>query len=373
MEETRTRGVGAYGQSLWYDNISREVLRGGKLSAMIRDDGVAGVTSNPTIFMKAIAEGTDYDEDIRRLAAPGRSAEEITQELMIGDIREAADILKPVFEKTEGKDGYVSLEVSPDLAYDAAGTVREATRFFEVVDRPNIMIKVPGTEEGAGAVRDILAEGINVNITLLFSPEHYRRVALAYIDALERRQSGGLELGNVHSVASFFLSRIDNVIDPRLDRLAGAVGEEAAETVRRLRGEAAVAVARVTYGIFRQLFFSDRFQKLAVAGGNIQRPLWASTGTKDPSYSDVKYVEALIGPYTVNTLPQSTIDAFRDHGRAAETVTAGLEEAGRALEDLESFDIRLEDIYADLQEAGVKAFADSYQALVKAVGEKAGL
>lgn len=370
MTRSRTKVVGDFGQSLWYDNISRGIVRGGWLAAMINDDGLGGVTSNPTIFMKAIAEGSEYDEDIRSLKRDGISDEEIVHILTVGDIREAADVLKPVYERTGGVDGYVSLECNPKLAYDAEGTVSEALSLFEEVKRPNVMIKVPGTPEGIAAVKELLFKGINVNITLLFSPENYRRVAEAYIEALEARDAAGMTLSDVHSVASFFLSRIDNVVDRRLDEMASAEG--GGSKPEGLRGKAAVSVAKVTYSIFGELFFSDRYRALEEKGANIQRPLWASTSTKDPSYSDVKYVEALIGPHTVNTLPQATIDAFRDHGEAGETLTRGLDEALLVLEEIGSLGIDMNGIYDKLQADGVQAFTDSYESLVEAMRKKQG-
>ncbi len=364
---SNVRLVARYGQSIWYDNISRAVLRGGALARMVAEDGIAGVTSNPTIFMKAIAEGGDYDEDIRRLKGAGKTAEEIVHHLTMGDIREAAELLRPVYEKTAGLDGYISLECDPHLAHDAPRTVDEAVRLFREVGRPNLMIKVPGTVEGVAAARELLVRGVNVNITLLFAPEHYRRVAVAYIEALEARRASGQPPGTINSVASFFLSRIDTVVDLRLNELAAAAPAGDRERFTAARGQAAVAVAKVTYGIFRELFLGDRFRRLAEAGAAIQRPLWASTGTKDPAYSDVKYVEALIGPHTVNTLPQATLDAFRDHGRSGETITAGLEEARGTLSRLAGLGVDLDALMEKLQTDGVKAFVDSWEALKEAV------
>jgi transaldolase len=370
MGESRAKRVNDFGQSFWYDNISRPILREGLLARLVAQDGIAGVTSNPTIFMKAIAEGSAYDGDIRRLAREGKTAREIVHDLMVGDIREAADILRGVWDASGGADGYVSLECDPHLAHDAKATIAEGELLAREVGRPNLMIKVPGTPQGLPAVRELLARGINVNITLLFAPENYRQVALAYLEALEIRSRASLPLAGLHSVASFFLSRIDTAVDARLKALAVAAGGSEGERIGRLRGETAIAVAKVTYAIFGELFTSGSFRALAGRGGSIQRPLWASTGTKDPSYSDVRYVETLIGPHTVNTLPQATLDAFRDHGRAAETITAGLEDARRLLAQVEALGIRLEDVCGALQRDGVQSFIDSFDALVSAVQQK---
>jgi transaldolase len=370
MGQFYTKQLGRYGQSLWYDNISRSFIRRGHLAKLIREDNLGGVTSNPTIFMKAIAEGKDYDEDIRRLGKGGKAPEEVVHALMVGDIREAADVLRNVYDVTEGKDGYFSLECIPRLAYETQATIDEARGLFKEVDRPNVMIKVPGTPQGAAAVKDLITRGININITLLFSPEQYRRVAEAYIEALGERRQAEQGLHDVHSVASFFLSRIDTAVDKRLDDLLAAAPAPGKADIAVLRGETAVAVAKVTYSIFRQLFFTEPFTHLEEQGATIQRPLWASTGTKDPAYSDVKYVEALIGPHTVNTVPQATLDAFRDHGLAAETITANIEEAPGRLEKVRALGIDLDQILEQLQVDGVKAFIESYDALVNAVKRK---
>jgi transaldolase len=373
MVQSNAASVRRFGQSFWYDNISRSILDSGRLAAMVTDDGIAGVTSNPTIFMKAVEEGAEYDADIRLLAGQGRSVEETVLRLTADDIRRAADILRPVWNASGGDDGYVSLECDPHLAHDHPGTVREAARLRGEVDRPNLMIKVPGTARGALAVRELIAGGTNVNVTLLFSPDQYRRVAEAYLEGLEDRLARGLPLAEVRSVASFFLSRIDTVIDRLLDdRIRNHPDEGRRRQAAALRGEAAIAVAKVTYGIFGELFGSERFRRLREAGGRIQRPLWASTGTKDPAYSDVKYVEGLVGPHTVNTLPQATLDAFRDHGRAEETLTRGLAESGATLASLEGLGIALDPVYRTLQEDGVRAFIESWESLLATVRRKMG-
>jgi transaldolase len=371
MEESRVKLLGRQGQSLWYDNISRAVIRGGALAAMVAE-GVGGVTSNPTIFQKAIAEGRDYDGDILRLHTAGKPAEAIVQTLIIGDIREAADILRPVWNATAGVDGYVSIECNPHLANDTRATIEEAVHLFAEVGRPNVMIKIPGTDAGLPAVREVLARGINVNITLLFSPAYYRRTAEAYLDALDDLARDGRPLAGVHSVASFFISRIDSAVDKSLDSQAASAKGDRTTRLQEGRGKAAVAVAGETYAIFRELFRSDRFTALAARGANIQRPLWASTGTKDPAYPDVKYVDALIGPHTVNTVPQATLDAFRDHGTVAETITAAMQGAPAILRELADLGIDLDAVYSKLQAEGVRSFIESWDALVAAMARKAG-
>jgi len=364
----RTQSVKAFGQSLWLDNIHRRELRDGTIKRLIDEDGISGITSNPTIFMKAVSGGSDYDEQIRTLAQAGKDARAIYYRITLDDIREAGRLLTPVFEQTNGEDGFVSIELNPQHAFDTDKSIAEAQQILPEIGLPNIMVKVPGTPQGAVAVRQLIAGGHNVNITLLFSPEHYRRVALAYIEGLEAREQQGKDLSNVHSVASFFLSRIDTKVDKQLDAIGTSHG--AAEGMS-LRGSTAIAVAKVTYAIFKELFFSPRFKRLQEKGARIQRPLWASTGTKDPKYRDVKYVEALIGKYTVNTLPPETIKAFRDHGEAQLTLEQGIQNAPSILHSIEAAGISLEKVYQELQDEGVKAFESSYLDLLRSIEEKA--
>ncbi len=371
MPKSKVQEIGRFGQSIWYDNISRAVIRRGILARMVSEDGVSGVTSNPTIFMKAIAETADYDDDIRRLAAAGHDAPSIVRMLMVGDIREACDILRSVFDRTAGNDGFVSLECDPGLAHDAAATVVQAIDLAGSVDRPNLMIKVPGTAAGLPAVTELIARGINVNVTLLFSPGHYQAQAEAFLNGLEKRAAAGLPLAGIRSVASLFLSRIDTVVDSRLGEIAPTVlpgGPDAPA----LRGKAAVATARAAYSRFGELFAPGRFGALAALGAVRQRPLWASTGTKDKRYSDVKYVEELIGPETVNTVPQATLDAFRDHGVAAATLMPGCSDNEHVLERLADLGIDMEAVWQGLQDDGVRAFSESFDALVGAISKKRG-
>jgi transaldolase len=359
---TRTHQLKNAGQSLWLDNIQRRELHDGTLKKMIETDGVCGITSNPTIFMNAVSKSADYDDQIRRLACTGAAPEAVYHAVTVADIRAAGTLLLPVHEQTGHRDGFVSIELNPQLAFKVQESIDQARALIAEIGLPNIMIKVPGTLEGLQVVRQLLTEGINVNITLLFDPERYRRVALTYIEALEARMQQGKPLADIHSVASFFISRIDSKVDAQLDRLAPGSG---------LRGRAAIQVAKVTYGIYQELFLGSRFKKIADAGGRIQRVLWASTGTKDPAYSDVLYVDSLIGPDTVNTLPPKTIDAFRDHGVIEQTLEADLAAAPAALAQLEAAGVNLAKIFADLEAEGVKAFEISYLDLLKALEGKA--
>ncbi len=375
MERNPLARLGDFGQSVWCDDIGRDLLLAGRLQTFIQEDGVSGVTSNPTIFHRAITESTAYDAEIEELAASGASATEIMDGLMAEDIQRAADQLQPVFAATGSRDGWVSIEVAPTLAYDTQGTVAEAVRMKTLVDRPNVLVKVPATAEGVAAVRDLTGRGVRVNVTLIFSLGRYRQIMEAYLAGLEelrgRRAAGEdvPELREVHSVASFFLSRIDTVVDRRLDALAAekeAAGEDASDE-RALRGKAAVAAAKQAYWLFRETFSGPRWEALQAEAATPQRPLWASTSTKNPAYSDIVYVQELIGPDTVNTMPLVTMDAFRDHGEPAETVTTGVEEAAGYLAALEALGIDMEEVGAQLERDGVRAFADSYEALLVAL------
>lgn len=312
MDNDRLRALHDAGQSIWLDCIDRTILHNGELARRIRDDALTGMTSNPTIFGKALAEGTAYDEQIRTAPAALTPAQ-LFELIETTDVRAACDIFQGVYHATNGYDGYVSIEVSADVANDATKTVEEARRLWRTVDRPNVMIKVPGTEAGAGAVRQLTAEGINVNITLLFAVDAYERVAGAYLDGLNDRVRRGEPLDRIASVASFFVSRVDTEVDKRLDAIGG--------NALRLKGKAAVANAKIAYQVFLKKFSGARWDALSAKGARVQRPLWASVGTKNPAYSDVKYVDELIGPRTVSTMPPRTIDAFRDHGIVARTST----------------------------------------------------
>lgn len=359
------------GQSVWYDNIQRSLLTSGELKRLIVEDGISGVTSNPTIFHKAIAGSQDYEEALSALIKAGKSTEEIYESLVIEDIRMSSDLLRPIYEETGGRDGYVSLEVSPHLACDTEATVAEARRLRQAIGRENVMIKVPATLEGLPAIEALIASDVNVNVTLIFALERYEQVAEAYIAGLERRRKEGRPLGSVASVASFFVSRIDTMVDKALaERIEAARDPRKKEALRSLMGQAAVANAKLAYQKFKEIFGSERFEALRRAGARVQRPLWASTSTKNPAYSNILYVQPLIGPDTVNTMPPQTIEAFRDHGKARITIEEGLDEAHEVMRRLQEEDIDLGAVTRKLLEDGVKAFADSFDALLASIRAK---
>jgi transaldolase len=353
------------GQSIWFDFIRRSIITSGELDALV-DKGLTGVTSNPAIFEKAIAGSSDYDADIKQIIKTDRSVEEIYEALAFTDITLATDVLKPVYESTNGKDGYVSLEVNPKLADDTGKTIVEARRLFETVGRPNLMIKVPATPAGLPAITELIASGVNVNVTLIFGLENYKAVADAYIAGLEKLAhegpsvKGGHPSDTVASVASFFVSRVDTAVDRAL--------EEKGNT--DLQGKIAIANAKVAYAEFKRIFSSPRWQQLADSGAKVQRVLWASTGTKNPDYSDTLYVDELIGPDTVNTLPPATLESFLDHGKIAETLTLKVDEARQQLAELADLGIDLEAVTQKLQQDGVVAFAEPFEALMKSIAEK---
>ena len=358
------------GQSVWCDTISRTLLVSGELRRLIAEDGLRGVTSNPSIFEKAIDGGTEYDREIRTMARAGFSAARIYEVLAIQDIQGAADQFRALFEATGGGDGYVSLEVSPHLAYRTRETVEEARRLWKAVARPNVMIKVPATPAGMPAIRQLLGEGINVNITLMFSMEHYLQVAEAYLQGIETLVASG-RTAPAASVASFFVSRVDTVVDKLLQDLESAAGRAAErKRCRELQGRAAVANARLVYQKFREIFGGSRFLGLKRQGFRVQRPLWASTSTKNPRYRDVLYVETLIGSDTVNTMPLSTLAAFRDHGVVRATLEEDLEAARRTFFQLQELGIDMDAVTLELQEAGVKLFADAFDRLIASIRSK---
>jgi len=347
------------GQSIWFDNIRRSLITSGELQKLI-DRGVRGVTSNPTIFEKAIAGSSDYDDDLARLVKNGRSTDEIYEELVLDDISRTADLFRPLYENVSGLDGYVSLEVSPRLAYDKDGTVHEARRLFQALRRPNVMIKVPATDQGIPAFEALTAEGINVNVTLLFSVEKYVRVMEAYIRGLEKLAAAGGDPGKVSSVASFFVSRVDSTVDAALEK-AGTTD---------LQGKIAIANAKVAFARFRAIFSGERWQMLAEKGARVQRLLWASTGTKNPKYPDTLYVDELIGEHTVNTLPPATLDAFLDHGKLTSTLRTGLNEAKEQISRLAALDIDLNAVTRKLEEEGVESFMKSFDSLMAGIANK---
>ena len=358
------RLVQEQGQSIWLDNLTRRMLREGFLQKLIEEDGISGVTSNPAIFQKAMTEGTTYDQAIRELADMGLPAEAIYEAMAVRDIQDACDLFRPVHERANGTDGFVSLEVSPSGANDAKATIEEARRLWRSVNRPNAFIKIPGTPEGVDAIRQCLTEGININITLLFSLQAHQDVMEAHLSALEERARSGQPVAGVASVASFFLSRIDTLIDKKLD----AIGSPEAAS---LRGRAAIASAKLAYQNWKTTYGGPRWEALQSLGARVQKPLWASTSTKDPAYPDTKYVEPLIGPQTINTLPESTIDAFRDHGRVTgPTIEENVEENREALNRLERLGISMKDVTDTLVVDGIKKFAEPYDSLIASLEEK---
>jgi transaldolase len=361
----------AAGQSVWLDYIRRGILDDGELERMIRGSALRGVTSNPTIFEQAIGGSDDYDAALEELTDGELAANEIFEHLAVDDIRRAADLFRPIYDETAGADGFVSLEVSPELADDTEATLEEARRLWQAVDRPNLMIKVPGTEAGIPAVEQLLLEGKNVNITLLFSLEDHGRVMEAYLTALERRAAEGLPIDRVASVASFFISRVDSAVDALLEERIQEAGDTAeGDRLRALRGRAAIANAKLAYRGFREAFGGERFARLQEKGARVQRPLWASTSTKNPEYRDVVYVEELIGPDTVNTMPLGTVEAFADHGEVRRTVDQDVARAERELEALADAGIDMAAVTANLQEEGVRKFADSFRSLIETVRKK---
>ncbi|PKN90402.1 MAG: transaldolase, partial [Chloroflexi bacterium HGW-Chloroflexi-7] len=348
------------GQSLWYDNIQRSLLDNGALKGMIEQGEIKGVTSNPSIFNNAIAKSTDYDAALQPLAWSGLSSEEIFWELAVKDIQDAADLFSPLYESTGHIDGYVSLEVSPYLARDTRTTAQEAKRLWQKVNRPNLMIKIPATVEGLPAIRETIAEGINVNVTLIFSLERYQAVINAFISGLEDRVKKGLSIESIASVASFFVSRVDSKVDDLLDKKHPAEGA-------RLLGKAAIANAKMAYELFLKEFSTERFAKLAQKGAQKQRPLWASTSTKNPNYRDVIYIEELIGDDTVNTVPPATLTAFRDHGKAKITIDVDLAANKEALSQLEKLGVSMAVVTQELEDEGVKSFTDAFTSLLASV------
>ncbi len=355
------------GQSIWYDNIQRGLLANGELAGMIERGENRGVTSNPTIFMNALTKSHDYDASLVPLAKAGNSAQEIFWHLAIDDIQTAADLFRPMYDETDGGDGYVSLEVSPYLAHDAAATLDEAKQLWERVDRPNLLVKIPATLAGLSAIADAIAAGINVNVTLIFALDRYRAVMDAYLSGLERRAAAGLAIHRIASVASFFVSRVDTKVDARLSALVDRGGDEAGRAARLL-GKAAIANARLAYADYKTIFGASRFEALKAVGARAQRPLWASTSTKNPAYRDVIYVEELVGPNTVNTAPPQTVAAFLDHGIVRPgSLEQNVAEASQVLIDLEALGVSMQTVTDELEREGVQSFADAFTALLGAV------
>ncbi|HJQ31156.1 MAG TPA: bifunctional transaldolase/phosoglucose isomerase [Pyrinomonadaceae bacterium] len=359
------------GQSIWYDNIRRAMLTTGDLRKKIEEDDLRGVTSNPTIFEKAITGSTDYDEQLRQLVQSGKNVGEIYEELVVQDIADAADTLRPVYDKTDGLDGYISLEVNPKLAYDTQGTIDEATRLFNRLGRKNVMIKIPAAQEGLPAIEESIYRGVNINITMIFSIENYEQVAEAFIKGLERRAAEGKNVDHIASVASFFVSRVDTAIDTDLEYKARhAESPEEKQRLESLLGRAAVANAKLAYQKYREIFHGPRFADLKAKGAQVQRCLWASTGTKNPKYSDVLYVDNLIGPETVNTVPPATYTAIRDHGRVEPTLEEGLDECRALIGQLAEIGIDLKEVTEKLQRDGLSAFVNSLDTLFESIEAK---
>jgi transaldolase len=360
MATSRLHQLSEHGQSVWIDSLSREWLETGELARLMRDDAVVGVTSNPTIFEKAVSTGGWYDDQLKEILEHEDDTKEVFIRLAVEDIKDACDLLRPVWEKTDGVDGRVSLEVDPDLAYDRDAQFEQALRFHELVDRPNLYVKIPATVPGLGAIEDCIAGGKSINVTLIFSLERYEAVAEAYIRGLERFVDAGGDPSNVLSVASFFVSRVDTEADKRLE----AIGRQ------DLQGKLAIANAKLAYEAYGRIFSGERWERLAAAGAKPQRCLWASTSTKNPAYSDVLYVDNLIGPETVNTMPIETIEAFQDHGTVEETLTQGLDEAHALFGELDAAGIDYADVTDTLEREGVEKFADSFRQLREGIEKR---
>jgi transaldolase len=365
MPESNLHKLSALGQSVWLDTLSREILQTGELARMMREDAVVGVTSNPTIFQKALAHGNYYDDQLREIVDAGETdPKEIFLQLSALDVADGCQLLREVWDEGKGLDGYVSWEVDPTLAYDRDGTVAEATRLHEWIDRPNLYVKIPATEPGVAAIEEMIAAGKNINVTLIFSLERHKEVMEAYIRGVERLVESGGDPATVHSVASFFVSRVDTETDKRLE----AIGGDALE----LRGKLAIANARLAYQNYLETFSGSRWEALAAKGATTQRCLWASTSTKNPEYRDVLYVEELIGPATVNTMPEETIVAFQDHGNVAVTITQDIEEARKLFNDLRAAGIDYADVTDTLEREGVQKFSDSLDELKQGIESKRG-
>lgn len=369
MKDNPLKKLETLGQSVWLDYIRRDLFSSGKLRRLIDDDELRGMTSNPAIFEKAIAESTIYDKNIREIALQKKGIGVIYETLSQKDVQSAADEFGSVYEKTNGIDGYVSLEVNPHLAHDTKGTIEEARRLWAALNRPNVLIKVPATLEGLPAIRQLISEGINVNVTLLFGLPRYRQAAESYIAGLEARVDQGKPLKHVASVASFFVSRIDALVDSLLEKLIKQGGPKA-DLAKTMKGQIAIASAKMAYQIYKEIIGSDRFKRLADKGARAQRLLWASTSTKNPDYSDVKYIESLIGPDTVNTIPVKTLDAFRNHGNPKSTLALDVEVADIIMKRLQELDIDIDAVTQQLEDEGVKKFNEPFDNLMEVLTKK---
>ena len=372
--ENPLKALLAYGQSPWLDYIRRNILLNGDLKKMIENDGLRGMTSNPAIFEKAITAGDDYNDIVKAPEAKSSTAMALYEKIAIRDVQDAATIFGPVHKETKGRDGYVSLEVSPNLAFDTQATLEEARRLWKTVNRPNVMIKIPGTPQGVPAIRQALEEGININITLLFAQSAYEEVAEAYFAALEARAAKGQDISHIASVASFFVSRIDTLVDSTIDAKQKAETDATKKALlESLRGKVAIANARRTYAKYQELTATPRWKALAAKGAQTQRLLWASTSTKNPKYRDVLYVEELIGADTVDTIPPATFDAFREHGKLRKSLTENLEGANKTFADMETAGISMKEITDKLLADAVKLFQDPFKQLLDAIAKHAGV
>jgi transaldolase len=369
MKDNPLKKLESLGQSVWLDYIRRDLISSGTLRRLIDDDGLRGMTSNPSIFEKAIAESNIYDQDIHDISVKNKNVQAIYETLSQRDVQSAADEFRSVFEKTNGKDGYVSLEVNPHLAHDTNGTIEEAHRLWAALSRSNVFIKVPATSQGLPAIQQLISEGININVTLLFGLPRYRQVAEAYIAGLEARAAQRKPLKHIASVASFFVSRIDTLVDSLLEKLFVQGGQKA-DLAKKVHGQIAISSAKSAYQIYNEIFGSDRFKKLADKGARVQRLLWASTSTKNPDYSDVKYIESLIGRDTINTVPPETIDAYRDHGKPKSSLEKDVKEAGWIMERLLELGISIDKVTQQLEDEGVKKFDEPFDKLMAAITKK---
>ncbi len=369
MKDNSLKKVETLGQSIWLDYIRRDLIASGQLRRLIEEDGLRGLTSNPSIFEKAIAESNIYDQDIRDMALNKKDVKAIYEALSQRDVQNAADEFRSVYEKTDDKDGYVSLEVNPHLAYDTKGTIEEARRLWTALNRPNVLIKVPATFVGLPAIKQLISEGINVNVTLLFGLPRYQQVAEAYIAGLEERAAQGEPVKHIASVASFFLSRIDTLVDPLVEKFLEP-GDKKAEIAKKVHGQVAISSAKAAYQIYKEIFNSNRFKKLADKGARVQRLLWASTSTKNPDYSDIKYIEQIIGPDTVNTVTLETIDDYRDHGDPKLRLEQDVKEADLIMAQLPELGISIDEVTQQLEDEGVEKFNKPFDKLMEALTKK---
>ena len=369
MQNNPLKKLETLGQSIWLDYIRRDLITNGELLQLIENDGLRGMTSNPAIFQKSIAESNLYDYEIRDLAAQNKEINTIYEEISQKDVQQAADVFRSLYDKTKGDDGYVSLEVNPHLANNTQGTIAEGRRLRTALNRPNVLIKVPATAEGLPAIRQLISEGISINVTLLFGLPRYRAVAEAYVEGLEERVTQGKPIDNITSVASFFLSRIDTLVDPMLEKIVKTDSKKDG-IAREALGEVAISSAKAAYQIYKEVFGSSRFKELKEKGARVQRLLWASTGNKNPKYSDVKYIEPLIGPNTVNTVPPQTINAYRDHGNPKLTIELDLKKADRVLKSLPELGIDIDKITQQLEDEGIGKFNEPFDKLMEALAKK---